>query len=264
MTANLPLLVTGPNGVALMADGREPTLRAQAITAARVHEEASLALTEEQLTIILAFETQIFATQGSDLRGGLTNESGGPALLGSENLANGKSASLGLDHRDQILRSLQPWSAMDSERQGLQYEFRASVVRGGNLFFYRKLSGGGELAATTCATCHTGGAQRWANVGSTNEIADARELPTFRITCTALSGEQVLTHDPGRALITGKCGDVGSIVVPQFRALASRAPYFSNGMAATLPDVLEFYSRHFKTKFSAEEKRDLINFLSVL
>lgn len=72
------------------------------------------------------------------------------------------------------------------------------------------------------------------------------------------------TSDPGRGLIAGKCSDVGAIVLPQFHGLPARAPYFSNGSAATLKDVAEFYDSRYEAGFSAAEKQDLLNFLRVL
>ncbi len=50
----------------------------------------------------------------------------------------------------------------------------------------------------------------------------------------------------------------------QFRGLAARAPYFSNGSAATLRELVDFYDRRFDMKLSETEKQDLVNFLSVL
>jgi cytochrome c peroxidase len=44
----------------------------------------------------------------------------------------------------------------------------------------------------------------------------------------------IQTTDPGRALITGKWADIGKVKGPILRGLASRAPYFHNGSAATL------------------------------
>jgi cytochrome c peroxidase len=51
-------------------------------------------------------------------------------------------------------------------------------------------------------------------------------------------------------------------VVPLFRGLAARAPYFSNGSPATLRDVIEFYDKRFG--YTEREKQDLVNFLTVL
>jgi cytochrome c peroxidase len=72
------------------------------------------------------------------------------------------------------------------------------------------------------------------------------------------------TTDPGRALISGKCADVGSIVMQQLRGLAARAPYFANGSAKSLHEVIDFYDRRFDMKLTDAEKDDLIYFLGAL
>jgi cytochrome c peroxidase len=51
---------------------------------------------------------------------------------------------------------------------------------------------------------------------------------------------------------------------PILRGLASRAPYFHNGSADSLTDVIEFYEKRFNIGLSAQEKKDLIAFLSAL
>ena len=51
---------------------------------------------------------------------------------------------------------------------------------------------------------------------------------------------------------------------PQLRALAARAPYFSNGSAKTLRDVVEFYNKRYGNRYTEQEKQDLANFLSAL
>jgi cytochrome c peroxidase len=66
------------------------------------------------------------------------------------------------------------------------------------------------------------------------------------------------------ALITGRCADIGRKSVPQIRALASRAPYFSDGSAATLRDVVEFYNKRFAIKFTEQQKQDLVSFMEAL
>ena len=48
------------------------------------------------------------------------------------------------------------------------------------------------------------------------------------------------------------------------RGLAARAPYFANGSAKDLAGLVDFYDRRYDIKFTAQEKRDLINFMSVL
>ena len=65
-------------------------------------------------------------------------------------------------------------------------------------------------------------------------------------------------------MISGKCNDIGTIVMQQFRGMAARAPYFSNGSAANLREVVDFYDRRFDMKLTDGEKEDLINFLGAL
>ena len=94
-------------------------------------------------------------------------------------------------------------------------------------------------------------------------------LPVFKVTCkagapTGFHGTVIMTNDPGKAIISGKCADTGKFTVPQLRALAPRAPFFSDGSAATLLDVVNFYDKRFSINLSAAEKKDLVNFLSSL
>jgi cytochrome c peroxidase len=73
-----------------------------------------------------------------------------------------------------------------------------------------------------------------------------------------------LTNDPGKALITGKCADIGRFTTTQLHGLAARAPYFSDGSAATLADVVNFYNKRFKIGLTAQNIEDLVNFLGTL
>ena len=72
------------------------------------------------------------------------------------------------------------------------------------------------------------------------------------------------TTDPGRALITGKWVDIGKFKGPVLRGLASRAPYFHNGSARDLGDVIDFYNNRFAAGITKDEKRDLVAFLNSL
>ena len=74
----------------------------------------------------------------------------------------------------------------------------------------------------------------------------------------------IYTSDPGYALTTGRCADVGKITLQSMRGLAARAPYFSNGSAMTLRDVVEYYERRYKIGYTDQEKQDLVNLMSVL
>ena len=67
-----------------------------------------------------------------------------------------------------------------------------------------------------------------------------------------------------RAMVSGKCADIGKVKGPILRGLAARAPYFHNGSAATLNDVIEFYDQRFSIGLTAQQKSDLIAFLNSL
>jgi cytochrome c peroxidase len=51
---------------------------------------------------------------------------------------------------------------------------------------------------------------------------------------------------------------------PVLRGLAARAPYFHNGFAASLDDVVTFYNDRFNMQLTGQEKADLVAFLKTL
>jgi len=51
--------------------------------------------------------------------------------------------------------------------------------------------------------------------------------------------------------------------VPRY-GLAARAPYFHNGSARTLDDVVNFYNQRFGIGFTDQQRRDLVAFLKTL
>jgi hypothetical protein len=70
--------------------------------------------------------------------------------------------------------------------------------------------------------------------------------------------------DPGRAMVTGLCADLGGFKPPILRGLATRAPYFHNGAAETIEDVVNFYDTIFQAKFTHQDRADLAAFLRSL
>lgn len=72
------------------------------------------------------------------------------------------------------------------------------------------------------------------------------------------------TSDPGKGLITGKCADVNRVKGPVLRGLSARAPYFHNGSAANLDELVNFYDKRFQMNLSDAQKRQLIAFLNAL
>ena len=268
LVANVSYL-SGPDGMYLLADGRATSLQAQAMEAAAIHEEDPAPLTDCQLQQIQDFETQVFAAQNLDIQGGLLNQPGAPPSLGVDNLAAGTGQPLPV-----TVGAFNDW-ANAFGMTWRQQDFRQSVARGNDIFLTRQFqippgatSPGGM---GTCATCHQPGTPQWMDIGTTNlpSAKNSPELPLFKITCNSdapphpVLGSVIYTQDPGRALISGKCADVGSILVQQFRGLVARAPYFSNGSAATLAELVGFYDQQFAIGLSDQDKQDLVNLLSV-
>ena len=143
----------------------------------------------------------------------------------------------------------------------------------------------------TCTTCHDSpdvgnhslplpldigiGHPSLANFESDPNIAaalaevDPADLPVYRIDGCADPFNPgkltpLYTTDPGKALISGQCSDLDRMKGPILRGLAARAPYFHNGAAATLRQVVDFYDKRFDMKLTAQQKADLTAFLGSL
>ncbi len=275
-----------PVGMNLMSDAREATLKTQALSAIMGHEQARFAPTPQQIEKIVEFESQVYAAQAAHIFGGALAVAGGPPALGPVALRDHKPGVLGDNNYDPVFGSFGEWKKGDY--------YRSSVARGADIFMYRQFwlrdtahinsIGLGNPLKRTCATCHNAQmsgqdlSAGWVDVGTTNfptwtepsTWADTSELPVFKITCSRDAdphpylGRVIYTTDPGRALISGKCADVGAIVMQQLRGLSARAPYFANGSAKNLREVVDFYDRRFDMKLTGEEKEDLINFLGAL
>jgi hypothetical protein len=274
-----------PVAMNLMSDAREATLKTQAISAIMGHEQATKQPTREQLEKIVAFESQVYVAQAAHHFAGAFNAPGAPPMIGMPALRDGKPGVLADNDYDPVFGKFDSWKNSRFDQ--------AAVARGADIFMYRTFwirdtahinsIGLGNPLKRSCATCHnaqlTGQdlSAGWVDVGTTNFAAAPEptaiatsELPVFKVTCKKDAaphpylGRTIYTTDPGRALISGKCNDVGSIVMQQLRGLAARAPYFANGSAKNLREVVDFYDKRYEMKLSEFEKEDLIAFLGVL
>jgi hypothetical protein len=275
----------------LMADSRSPTLKAQAIDAAMTHLQAPAPSTQA-LKQIVAFENQLYTAQAKDRFGGALTEGG--ARGGPETLRESLQGDLQYGGSP-IWKEYLPWmkdavvsAGLNPQDAQAQRAFRESVGRGADIFAKRTFliwdaagitnMGFGNPVRNACAFCHnmqrTGMdvAPGQVDLGTTNEPSanSSPELPLFKLTCKENYpahphyGRVIYTQDPGFALTTGRCIDIGKITIQQMRGLAARAPYFSNGSAKTLRDIVDFYDRRYKIGFTEQEKQDLTNLMSVL
>ncbi len=279
MLADLDPETGNPVSMNLMADAREASLKTQALSAITGHEQARTAPSRQQIEKIVEFESQVYAAQAAHIFGGPLE---GPTGLGPVALRDHRTGS----SPEPVFGLFTTWKGTD--------HYRASVARGADIFMLRQFwlrdaahvnnTGLGNPLKGTCATCHnapmTGqdASAGWVDAGTTNfptwtespAWTESSELPVFKITCARDAdphpylGRVIYTTDPGRALISGRCADVGAIVMQQLRGLAARAPYFANGSAKTLREVVDFYDRRFDMKLTGDEKDDLINFLGAL
>ena len=107
------------------------------------------------------------------------------------------------------------------------------------------------------------------NIAAALAQVDAADLPIFRLDgCPdPFHPGQVnpmYTTDPGKALISGLCADVNRLKGPILRGLAARAPYFHNGAAANLTQLVEFYDKRFQMNLSHPQQMQLVAFLNSL
>jgi cytochrome c peroxidase len=297
--ANLRFLTECPDGnpacapLAIMWDGREPSLASQAIDATLGHAQAPNPPTPDQVTRIVNFESQIYDAQQADNAAGRLDQGGadgGPQFLSQQDFFIGINDSLSPGFDNVVFTLYAAWEGLtgSSERD----QARAAIARGQRIFNARQFTisgvnglnrfpgdplGANPLTTGTCTTCHDS-----PNVGNHSlklaldiGVADANPpaldnsgLPVFTVQCTdvsgPLAGQTFTVTDLGRAMITGKCADVGKFKGPILHALASRAPYFHNGAAATLNDVVNFYDQRFSIGLSDQDKSDLVAFLQTL
>lgn len=140
---------------------------------------------------------------------------------------------------------------------------RAQIARGQELF--NNVNAGGR----SCSGCHNS-ANNGTNINNllfdirtASEEARTQDLPLYTFRNRTTSEIRKLT-DAGRGNITGVWTDLGRFKTPTIRALAARAPYFHNGIAATLSDVVRHYEMHFGFVFTDEQRADLVAFLNAL
>lgn len=277
----------------VMWDGRETVagatmaqnLARQANDATLGHAQGAVALTAAQQSSIVAFETALFTAQTSDNVVGSLSASpatGGPTFLSKQAFFIGINDPLGGNPQNIPFTSAaftlyNGWANVTGSDTVSQK--KASIARGQDIFNNHpiRIAGVGGLndklgIATingTCTTCHdspnvgnhsvslaldiglTGANQRWGD----------QPLYTMRNKTT---GATIQTTDPGRAMITGKWADMSHFKGAILRGLAGRAPYFHNGSAKTLTDVIKFYDTQFHIGLDATQFVDLANFLATL
>jgi cytochrome c peroxidase len=283
-TTNLKFLST------IMFDGRETIqslatpatfmtslnfdLMHQSVDATLTHAQAANPPTAAQQADIVNFELGLNSAQIADEHAGAVNQDG--ALGGALNLSQqvpfyypGINDSLGHDPHGgafnpaAVFTIFQAWENLPSSWNPLQNYLNAQR---------EKIAAGEKLFNTRALTI--------SSVRGLNDNAALGVVPVYAITgCpdpfapptgnAGVSGAPaqpyvIYTTDPGKGLVTGVCSDVDRVKGPVLRGLAARAPYFHNGTAQNLDQLLNFYNQRFQMNLSTEEKSQLEAFLNSL
>jgi len=271
-------------------------LTQQAIDATLGHAQATQPPTQTQLSEIVSFELALNSAQLYDFFAGnlygQNGSQGGPQFLPSQQYYPGINDSLGGDPNGKPFNpnAFTIYSTWQNSRNSQQ----ASINRGQLIFNTQPLTisdvpgltTGTQTIMGTCTTCHdtpnvgdhsfplpldigTGHSLQYET--DPNIIAGLQQLqqptlPVFQLICTqgTEAGQTFYTTDPGKALISGQCTDIGRIKGPILRGLAARAPYFHNGAAANLSQLVNFYNKRFQIGLTQQQTQDLINFLQTL
>jgi cytochrome c peroxidase len=264
------------------------SLASQALHAVLGHEQAPMPPSQDVIDQIVGFEVQLTTAQILDNEAGELNSGGGMGgadILAQQKFWVGINDPLGndptLDPFDpKVMRLFDRWSEPESLRgSGAAAQARAAIARGEQLFDSMPIDitgvaglndvTGQPVIHGTCGTCHdspnignhsVGGPL---NIGIADASRRTPDMPLYTLTNNT-TGEVVQTTDPGLAMLTGKWADIGKFKGPNLRGLAGRAPYFHNGSAATLRDVLDFYDQRFNIGMTEQQKQDLVAFLSAL
>lgn len=289
------------NAAATLSANLLSDLGAQSANAVATHEQGAAAPAAAQLNQLAQFEEGLYTAEATDTQAGSLSSNGaagGAAALAAQSYYPGINDAFGQDPQGKpfnpaVFTLFAAWENSTNPAQ-------ASIARGEDIFNTAPMMianvpglndnpalGSPALVNGTCGTCHDApnigthslplpldiGASRLA-AGETDpgilaglQQLTAPSLPIYQITgCTDLNGNPVVyvTTDPGVALFTGLCADVNRLKVPGLRGLAARAPYFHNGSAANLSDVVKFYDSRFQMNLNPQQQIDLANFLNAL
>ncbi len=276
----------------------------QSNSAVTGHAQAAQGLTAAEQRAIVDFEKSLFTAQLNSTNAGSLNAagaSGGPNALtvnnfyfGINDLAAGDYLT-GAPFNRNVMAMFGAWRGLDNRPlppppvPGRPAPppptisptdiARASIARGEGIFNNKpfnisNVSGFGDelrrpLQRGSCASCHstpnvgTNSVPHLFNTGTSAVNVRTPDLPLYTLKNIA-TGEVVEISDPGAALQTGKWKDIGRVKVPSLRAMAARSPYFHNGSAKELGDVVRFYDKRFAIGFTTQEIADLTAFLSAL
>jgi len=203
------------------------------------------------------FAMSVFHAQVIDNKAGRLDAEGakgGPVALASFEFTPGMNS--GENFNPKVFDLFDAWENSDNPH-------RRKIWRGQEVFNTKTFGNG-----ATCGGCHN-----TPNVGSSSSFVLRRvgtdvpgpgtdDLPKLTIR-NKTTGEVKVVTDVGAGL-NGNWNDIGRFKVQHLRGLASRAPFFHDGRAKNLHEVIDHYDAFFNIGFTDDEKADLAAFLYAL
>ena len=268
----------------VMWDGRESQgasvtedLQHQANDATLLHAQATASLAVEKRASIVAFETALFHARHTLSRSSISRATptAGRHFSFEEVLPGfqpGINAPFEPGFTSVVFTLYEEWElaapsdlARSIGRGEIVFNTKAFTIDG-----VAGMNGPDDHSSAplrgTCGTCHNN-----PNVGNASSALfldlgvtgaqpggglTVQHLPTYTFRHLE-SGKTVTLTDPARGLITGRFADLGKTKVPNLRGLTLRAPYFHNGSAAVLSNVIDFYESRFGVGLTSQERSDL-------
>ena len=259
--------------------------------AARFHAQRPDAVPADQAARQRDFQLGIFFAQTVDNVAGRLDAAGakgGPVNLAAQPFHVGINDMTGADPSGQpftrkVFDIFDAWAVFNTGNSGSGSQSnanrrRAAIYRGQQIFNFHQfpISGvrgindvfGQQTFMGTCSTCHNvpnvGGHAvfRMFDIGAADEEFCADGIPVLTIQ-HKVTGETRKVCDLGRGG-NGVWADVGGFRAPPLRGLAARAPFFHDGKARDIKEVVDFYHHRFDLGLGGDERDDLVAFLSAL
>ncbi len=275
-----------PNGTCFAS--LDQSLAKQAHNATLGHAQAAQGLSQEEQAAVLKFEKSLISTQIFDREArflDVAGARGGPNFLINTtyyfgiNDLNFGNIKTGAAFNPNVMQNFSAWLNASGNPNPQVDAKRRAIARGEQLFntrTFNPLNDGTVLNdlkipsnRVTCSACHN-----TPQVGSASTPFAANiftTIPALRTPDQVLftlrnkkTGMLLKTLDPGVAMTSGRWEDIGRFKVPSLRGLSARPPYFHDGSAESIFDVVSHYDRTFSMQLTGQEITDLVAFLGAL
>jgi cytochrome c peroxidase len=142
------------------------------------------------------------------------------------------------------------------------------IARGQEIF--NSINPGNDGSTTrSCNGCHNAvnnGSNvegRLFNVRASEARFRQAGMPLYKVR-NKTTLEERETTDPGRAIRSGRWADMDRFKTPSIRGVVARAPYFHNGIAANLTELVRHYEEALGFVYTDQQREDLVAFLEAL